>query len=246
MVYTTKDLTVYNPKGVLTTKPLPELNIPELSLDNLVYELHKTINTGKWVIFKGWQNTRLQLDAQRQDWIIKHIQNLKLSVEEMAKTKAAIILSRQMVEDLIAGYYQEARQKFELSAQQHLTALKQEYEYRRRMDDEALMREMKIQEQSFINQQLKWTAELEKQKSELARLRAELAQKIISEFSFKNIDARQVFVIIEMLKEATSQSGIMEADAKWEMLKEQARQEKSKADFAEALSIKDIERLRND
>jgi hypothetical protein len=245
MVYTTKDLTVYNPKGVLTTQPLPVLNIPELSLDNLISELHKTVNSGKWVIFKGWQNKRLELDADRQNWIIRHIQNLGLTAEELAKTKASIILSSQMVADLVEGYYEEARQKFELSAQQHLTALKQEHDNRRKMDDEAVMRQLLIQEKSFLNQSLKWQAEEQKYNSDLAKLRAKLAGKIIDEFSFKNIDARQVFIIIEMLKEASNQSNIMEADAKWEMLKEQARQEKSKADIAEALSIKDIENLKN-
>lgn len=195
MVYTTKDLTVYKPKGVLTTKPLPELNIPDLNLDNLILQLQQTVNSGKWVVFKGWQNDRLRLDAERQNWIIKHIQNLGLSAEELAKTKASIILSAQMVSDLVNGYYEEARQKFELSAQQHLTALKQEHENRRKMDDEALMRQLHIQEKAFLNEALKWQAEEQKHKSELAKLRASLAEKIISEFSFKNIDARQVFIL---------------------------------------------------
>lgn len=246
MVYTTKDLTVYKPKGVLTTARNTELDIPALNLDNLIYELQKTVNSGRWIVFKGWQNTRLQLDAQRQSWIIQQIKNLGLTAEEMAKTKASIILNPQIVEDLVEGYYEEARRKFELATQQHLTALKQEHEYRQRMDDEAMMRQLKIQEQSFLNQQIKWEAEFQRQKSQLAGLRAELARKIIDEFSFKNIDARQVFIIIEMLKEASTQANIMEADAKWEMLKEQARQEKSKADIAEAITLKDIDRLRND
>ncbi len=103
-------------KNLSYGKPMHELNAVEfdlnnLNLVNLAQELNETINSQRWVIFKGWNVSRVKMDVERQEWIKEHIDKLGETSKSLAQTKANLFLHNKMVEDLIQKYYAEAEIK---------------------------------------------------------------------------------------------------------------------------------------
>ncbi|MFW5983181.1 MAG: hypothetical protein ACOCQ4_01675, partial [bacterium] len=87
---------------------IKQFDLDNLNLLNLSQELEETINSKRWVIFKGWNINRIRLDVERQKWIRNHIEELGKTAESLAQTKANLFVHEQMVQNLIDGYYKEA------------------------------------------------------------------------------------------------------------------------------------------
>jgi hypothetical protein len=102
------------------------IDIPNISLYQMMNDLTASLNSRRWPIFKTIQNQRLQLDAERVHWIKEQIIQLGLTADEMAKTKAAILFSQEAIMFLI----ENRRVEFQLVIQRNKLALERErYEH---------------------------------------------------------------------------------------------------------------------
>lgn len=222
-------------------------DLAQLDLLSLAQELQTTIQSKRWVLFKGWSVERARLDAERQGWIIEQIRNLSIATEELARTKANLFLHEQMIQDLINGYYYEA-EKRAIERANEIERIKKEHEdHLQRIDDQAESRALE-------NERVRSEIKQMRANIRLTELQGELLSKVIREMDVDNINPSQAFLLVKAL----NPKGEQETDfhAKQEMLneelekmrveneklKQEARKEQAEAD----LFSLDAERARKD
>ncbi len=88
---------------------------------------------------------------------------------------------------------------------------------------------LELENMQFQNEKARWEAEKVKyeaeegkQKARIVALRGDLISKIIEELNFAEINMKQVFVLIEMVKDSQSPEDLLGAEAKWKQMKAQA------------------------
>ncbi len=153
----------------------------DLSLQELYQQLKQSINSPKPRLLKVWGNRKLELDAERTRWLISQIDAFGDSIDSLARVKAKMLLTPQMIQDLVNGYYAEAK----LKAEEMVTKLHEQ-------DMQRKTREAELKRKDLENEKLE-------AENTLIKLQAELLKKVVNEMEIENITASQAFVLIKAL-----------------------------------------------
>ena len=101
---------------------IPKFNLANLNLLDLSRELQSTLNSGT-PFFLSLGNRKLRLEAERQEWMIRHIENLGVASEALARTQAKLFFSQQLMENLIRDFKAKAEREWELAERTHFATL---------------------------------------------------------------------------------------------------------------------------
>ena len=210
-----------------------------LDVHSLVNELIVKYNQKNDVgVIRSWLKRR-KVEAQNQQLtsLFGLVANIRENAQDLVEFKAHLMSQQAVLTSRITALIEEARFVVERQRADHATYLKQR-------EAECEQAHLMLENLKHENDAAKWRAEAAryeaeeiKQKARITELRGDLIAKIIQEMSFADINMKQVFVLIEMVKDATSQDDLFTADARWEQLKAEANkaqaladQEKTKAD----------------
>lgn len=217
-------------------------NVDQLNINTFVNELgdelYKGVTDG---IISNWFR-RLNIGFREKTLISLNdlISRAKQSAESLQDFKGRLLRERHIIaleiKKVVDAHYLAIKKqqdeyqhgKFMQSAER-----KRVIQDLNRLGIENSILEQKIREDMYRADELKWKAEDMKNKTVITALRGKLISKIIDEMTFSDINMKQVFVLIEMVKDVTSGEDIIGAEAKWDQLKAEAKRTMAQAEQEE-------------
>lgn len=209
-----------------------QVNLNHLGVQNLVSELTVKYNQNNDIgIIRSWLG-RNRIEGQE-----KHLQALSRLVQEvrshassLIEFKAELMTQQKKMEDLILFKLEESQFAIDRQREEHQTFLSQENSIRR--ENEIRQEREKLQNERIDaeNKKIYWEGQQDRQKARLMELRGKLIEKITDELDFADINMKQVFILIEMIKDTHNKADILTAEAQWEHLKAEAEIKKAQAD----------------
>lgn len=208
------------------------VNLDLLDVHKLVKDLASKYNENNDIgVIASWFRRR-KLGATE-----KHLQSLLALVSEVRKHagslqefKAQLVTQQVVLQHRIVAIIDEAR--FAVARQRSDHEL-----YLLGNDVERQKRELELERIRLENMLAALDVEkkraevaLDWQKVTLLEQKGVLIEKIISELNFQDLSMKQVFVLIEMVKESRSNADILTAEAQWERMKAEAREAEARAD----------------
>ena len=170
--------------------------------------------------------------------LLNKVQAIRDSASTLIEYKAQLMSQQQVLESLIIGKIDEAQFAVDQQREEHQTFLDGQTAERERIWLELDRAKNENEKMKYEVEKAKWEAEEAKHRARIIELRGALIEKIKDEVKFSDINMKQVFVLIEMIKEATTDADIITAEARWEQLRAeakktsaQANQEETKADW---------------
>ncbi|WP_028316604.1 hypothetical protein [Desulfatibacillum aliphaticivorans] len=220
-------------RGASSDFRAPNVDLDYLDVHSLVSELSVRFNQKNDVgVIRAWfRRKRIEVQTTHLQALSNQVAQVRSQAQDLVEFKAQLmtqreVLAARMVEIVEASQFAVDRQR-----EEHQTFLTRQHGDRERVFSE-------LERLKAENDKLIWQAEQERQTARLIQLRGDLIQKALSELDFQNLDMRQVFVIIEMIKDSRTEADIFNAEAKVDFLKAearkmeaQARQEEAEADF---------------
>ncbi|MFA6011914.1 MAG: hypothetical protein WC799_18120 [Desulfobacteraceae bacterium] len=219
-----------------------QLNISTF-VDELGVELYKGVTAGR--LSNWFRRKNIETREKTLNSLLSLVESAKRSAESLQDFKARLLRERHIIaleiKKVIEEHYLAIKRqqddyshgKFMQSAERKKVLHDLE---RVQIENEIL--KQKIREDMYKADALKWHAEDARNKSMITELRGKLISKIIDEMKFADINMKQVFVLIEMIKDSTTGNDIFGAEAKWEQMKAeakramaQAEQEQTRAEF---------------
>ena len=192
-----------------------------LGVHRLVAELTSKYNQNNDVgIVRSWfRKNKIEGQEKHFQALGNLVQEVRLHTSNLVEYKAELMTQQQRMEDLILLKEEESQFAVDRQREEHQTFLSQEdatrSEHGTRQEREKLENE-RIEAE---NEKIYWDAQQNREKANLLGLRGKLIEKIIVELDFADINMKQVFVLIEMIKDTDSKADILTAEAQWENLK---------------------------
>lgn len=160
-----------------------------LSLASMTNQLQDSLNSKRWVIFKGWQNNRMLLDVERVRILTGYINAMNITYDAAIQLKAKQVLSGHLVQLLVDSELA----KFEKEAK--LNAARVRYELKKlEIDAESL-------DEDLISKKLSNDYTRAQNTSEF--LKADLLKKIIEDLNFGEITSAQAWILSKALDPKT-------------------------------------------
>jgi hypothetical protein len=193
----------------------------------LVQNYGKNLNRG--VIVSWFRRTRLEAQSKYLDQLYELVNRVREHTTSLVAFKAELMTQQVRMENLMIALKEESRMAVERQRQEHETFLAN-HESQREASRLALEKLRHENEKlRYEAEEQRGKAELAKQKARIVQLRGDLIEKITADLNFADVNMKQVFVIIEMVKDAASQADIITAEARWEQMKAEARKKEAEA-----------------
>ncbi len=216
-----------------------QVDLNSLGVHSLVNELILKYNQNNDVgVIRSWLKRR-KVEAQNQQLssLFGLVTNIRENASDLVEFKAQLMSQQMVMGSRITAIIEEAKFAVDRQRQEQKTFIIRQAAEREQAN-------LMLERLKHENEAARWQAEAArfeaedlKQKARITELRGDLIAKIIRELSFAEINMKQVFVLIEMVKDASSRDDLFTADARWEQLKAEADktqaladQEKTKAD----------------
>jgi hypothetical protein len=226
----TKHLTSKRNKFVARTIQVNSENHSIQNLDELgvhgfvsyISEYHKRdIDVG--VIRSWFRRKRLEAQGKHLDEIYNLVRKAREHTSNIVEFKAQLMTQQTRIDNLIIALEEESEMMVERQREEYETFLAGQENQRETYKLELDRLKYENERLKYEAEELKGRAEQEKQKARLIQLRGDLIEKITKDLDFSDINMKQVFVIIEMVKDSTSEADIITAEARWEQMKAEAK-----------------------
>lgn len=208
------------------------VNLDMLDVHGLTGELIEKYNKNNDIgVIGSWFRQR-KLDASE-----KHLQALFSLVTEVRKHsanlhefKAQLVAQHSVLQYRIGTIIDEARFAMDRQRADHQLYLHGHDVERRKRELE--LERLRLENMLAALQVEKMQAEvaLDQQKVALLGQKGALIEKIIGELNFQDINMKQVFVLIEMVKDSRTNADILTAEAQWQRMKAEANMAEAKAE----------------
>lgn len=216
------------------------VNLKKLDIHILTKELIEKYNQNNdtGIIQSFFRKKKFEGQEKMLDALLSITSSIRQHSNSLIEYKALLATQQDIFEIIAEGKIIEA----ELMAASRKAMLEIEV-FRYQVEKEKAIAELDsliIENSRARNEaeKIKYEAEEIKQRAKIVQLRGKLIEKITAELDFAHIDMKQVFVLIEMVKDIGAPQDIIAAEAKWEQLKAeakkmmaQAEQEETKADW---------------
>jgi hypothetical protein len=211
----------------------PGVGVNPLDVHGLVLDLIGKYNQNNDVgVIRGWFRRKCNLEPTE-----KHLQSLGSLVAEvrnhaanLTEFRAQLISQQQVMEARVIELTEAAWFVVEKQRSDHQRYLQQQEYERQRAEIELDRGKLENIMAGVQIEKMRAEVSQEKQKVILLGQKSVLIEKITSELDFKNLNMKQVFVLIEMVKDSRSNADILTAEAEWERMKAEARQAEAQAD----------------
>lgn len=227
-------------KGKTRTERLQRVDLNYLDVHSLVNELCAKYNQRNdlGIIKSFFKRKKIEAQDKQLKALSSLVGNIRGHARDLVEFKAQMmtqqeVLTQRMVAIVEGEEFAVARQR-----EEHQTFLSQQQAERERALLELDTLKYENEKAKWEAEKAKYEAEAEKNKAWIIELRGKLIDKIIGELKFHDINMKQVFVLIEMIKESVTDSDILGAEERWEELKAETRlkgahadQEQTKADW---------------
>ena len=209
------------------------VGVDPLDVHGLVLDLIGKYNQNNDVgVIRGWFRRKCNLEPSE-----RHLQSLGNLVAEvrnhaanLTEFRAQLISQQQVMEARVLELTEAARFAVEKQRSDHQLYLHQQDFERQRTEIELDRGRLENMMAAIQIEKMRAEVSQEKQKAILLGQKSVLIEKITSELDFTNLNMKQVFVLIEMVKESRSNADILNAEAQWERMKAEARQAEAQAD----------------
>lgn len=227
---------------------LSRLDVHVLTNELLIKRYNENNDTG--LVKKFFKRLKINSQDRRLNAMLDLVRTIREHSNDIVEYKAHLASQQQVFEIIADGKIDEAElQMAEMRAsyQSRTELVKIEAERARfELEKSIKMAELELERMKHENERARWEAEKikyeaeeGKQQARIIELRGDLISTINDELNFADINMKQVFVLIEMVKNAGTPEDILGAEAKWEQMKAEARksealadQEETKADHA--------------
>lgn len=211
------------------------VNLDNLDVHRLTNELISKYNQNNDVgIIQSWfSRNKVKVQESHLQAVLSKVNHIREHSRSLIEYKAELMTQQQALENLIICKIEESEFSVERQREDHQTYLNQQAAERERVWLELDSLKNENDRAKYEAEKAKWEAEESKNKAWITELRGKLIEKIIDELKFSDINMKQVFVLIEMIKEADTDSDILGAEARWEQLKAEAKRTMAQADQEE-------------
>jgi len=208
------------------------VNLDHLGVHNLVSELTAKYNQNNdaGIISNWFERKKINSQEKRLQALSALVQEVRSHSNNLLEFKTELVTQQQRMEDLILLKTEESQFAVDRQREVHQTFVSGEETTR---NEQLLKLERDRLDNARIeaeNEKIFWEAQQNKQKSLLMGLRGKLIEKIIGELDFADINMKQVFVLIEMIKDTDTKADILTAEAQWEHLKAETEIKQAQAD----------------
>ena len=217
-----------------------KVSLDPLDVHKLTNELIASYNQNNDVgVIRGWlRRNKVESQEKYITALLNKVRTIRESASTLVEYKAQLMSQQQVMESLIIGKIDEAQFAVDRQREEHQTFLDEQTAERERIWIELDRAKNENEKMKYEVEKAKWEAEEAKHRARIIELRGALIEKIKDEVKFSDINMKQVFVLIEMIKDATTDADIITAEARWEQLRAeakktsaQANQEETKADW---------------
>lgn len=209
-----------------------KVNLDFLDVHRLVKDLARKYNENNDIgVISSWlRRSSLNATENHLHSLLSLVSEVRRHSADLQEFKAQLVAQQSVLQYRIMAMVNEARNIVEKQKLDHASYVHtHEMEKQRRLLE---IERLKLENAQIALQNEKLAAEVAQEwhKAKLLGLKVLLIQKINSELDFVNINMKQVFVLIEMIKESRTNADILNAEAQWERMKAEARQAEAKAD----------------
>ncbi len=222
-------------------------NVDQLNVNTFVNDLGAELYRGvKAGLISNWfRRIKIESSEATMNRLYSLVESAKRNAESLQDFKARLLRERHIIaleiKRVVEEHYLAIKRqqddyqhnKFMQSAERKKILNDLE---RAQIDNEIHKQQIRVA--TYQADELRWQAEDARNKAMITEMRGKLISKIIDEMKFADINMKQVFVLVEMIKDSTTQNDILGAEAKWEQLKAeakramaQAEQEQTRADW---------------
>lgn len=214
------------------------VDLDYLGVHSLVNELVVKYNQNNDVgIIRSWfRRNRVEAQDKHLTALSSFVGNVRRHASDLIEFKAQLMSQMEVLEYRITEIIEAAQFALDRQREEHQSFLIQKQAERKQILLELEKLQHSYDKLKWDAEKAKWEAEEIKQRARILELRGKLIEKIIQELQFADINMKQVFVLIEMIKESASDSDILGAEARWEQLKAEAKKTMAQADQEETES----------
>ena len=207
---------------------LSRLDIHVLTNDLLIKRYNENNDDG--IIRSFFKRLNIKSQDKRLGAMLDLVKTVREHSDSLIEYKAHLATQQKVFEIIADGKIQEARLMTLVKLEEYETLIATQRSDRKKLDLE--LDNLKIQNDHahWEAEKAKYDAGEAKQNARITELRGDLISKIIGELNFADINMKQVFVLIEMVKETQSPEDLLGAEAKWEQMKAEARKAEAQAD----------------
>lgn len=201
------------------------VNLNKLDVHVLTKELIEKYNQNNdtGIIKSFFQKKKVEGQEKALDALLDLIRTIRQNSNSIIEYKAHLAIQQDLFEIIAEGKITEA----ELMAAKTKAMLEADL-FRQQLDKEKAQAE--LDSMLIENKRAEHEAEKVSVGNRIMSLRGDLIEKIIKELDFANLDMKQVFVLIEMVKEVGANDDLFAAEARWEQLKAEAKKTNAQAD----------------
>jgi len=201
------------------------IDLDSIRMDGLLSNLRSLTNSSSRkpsdcaLIWSGERIVRKQqLDGESANHIISQIERLGLSAETLARTKASMLYSQQLIFDIIEQNEYEA----ELKIEEFKTQIYEQQHTRLSLDDDASSRLIELDRLKLHNEGLKADNAEKLARANLTQAQVRLVNNVVDGIDLDKPTYAQVLLLVKALDPKATAD--VNASATEEMLKEQLRE----------------------